>query len=127
MVLTCKKCGSINIKKEIHDLGYTTAEELGRPRGAKGQDVCGSLNVCQDCGSVLIEMAPAPCFICGGKPETYVDGVDLSAEVTNGAIQDFVPGFPSEFNCCGNPACLKKLEEKALSVIMQAVDKGRYE
>lgn len=122
MVKKCDKCGGYNIRRTGHNLGYTSAEDLGRPAGAKGRDEFIIVDVCADCGSVCISEVSEPCYICGGDP---VEGINMSArnEIVTG-IYEWVPGLPNTVNLCGAADCSKQLNERIIRAMDEAFGQG---
>lgn len=115
---TCRACGSTRIRQVAHDLGYTSARELGRPAGAKGRDEFVCYLSCEDCGGVDIVDTPSPCFICGKDPDEAVDLCHFCEEVTG--LYEWVPGLPNTVNLCEQPKCREVLASRVKKIMAEA-------
>jgi len=118
----CKRCGG-KVRRTGADAGYSTAQELGRPAGAKGRDEFIVFEACVDCGWTDYEEVPVPCHICGGEPVEEIDLCARNHEVTG--MYEWVPGLPTTVNICGN--CGKALDAEITRLMKEACEEGGFE
>ena len=122
MVKRCAVCGG-SVKRTGVDCGYSSAESLGRPAGAKGRDEFIVFDACTVCGSIDITEAPAPCLICGAES---TQGLYIALECPE-AQGEHIPGLDTVVPICASADCRTKLATLITTKLDEASGAGYFD